>query len=231
MSSARWVTPTASQASRASARRRTVRSTSAAGRPSTASAGVPSSPQLADPPGPVHGRQRSGHFRVLGEVDPEELDPVGGPGHHDHLLGAAHVRHRPLDPGQPPAVHVVVGPAGHRRAGVAQRAGRVVGPGQRGRPRRRAAERRPGQPDRGEPRRRQQRPPGLLGQHGVLEQVELRVQPAQLGQLPPHPGVPAGVGVGQLDHPVDRVAVAEPLPGRGPEHLLLLGEREVHCVS
>jgi hypothetical protein len=62
----------------------------------------------------------------------------------------------------------------------------------------------------------------------MLQQAELRVEPAEVGQLLPHPGVPA-VAVGERDDPVDRVAVGQPLPGRRPQHLLLLGEGEVHC--
>ncbi len=213
--------------SRASAVRRTARSATPAssveplGRRAV-------QPQLAQPPRAVLGGQRMHGLRVVGEVDPEQGDPLVLAGDHHRGGRRGEVGHRPLHPGQPPPVHVVVGPAGHRGLRLAQRPGRVVGPGQRRRLRRRGADRGAGQRDRAEPRRRQQRVAGLLGQDGVLEQAEVGVEPAELGQLLPHPGIPA-VAVGERDHPVDRVAVGQPVAGRRPQHLLLLGEGEVHC--
>ena len=66
-----------------------------------------------------------------------------------------------------------------------------------------------------------------IAQHGVLEQAEILIEPAELGQLLPHAGVPA-VSVGERDDPVDRVAVGQPVAVRRPQHLLLLREGEVH---
>ena len=145
-------------------------------------------PQLPQPPGAVLCGQRVHGLRVVGQVDPEQGDPVVLAGGHHRGRRRGQVRHRALHPGQPPAVHVVVGPAGHRGLRLAQRPGGVVGPGQRRRFRRRGADGDAGQRDRGEPRRRQQRVPGLLGQDGVLEQAELGVEPAELGQLVQTPG-------------------------------------------
>ena len=89
----------------------------------------------------------------------------------------------------------------------------------------------------GEERRGGQRVAHLLEEHGEVDDPEplaapllgqRQAGPAELGHLVPVALVEAGLGVGELAHPVGFVAGGEKVLGGRPDRLLLVCEVEVH---
>jgi hypothetical protein len=116
---------------------------------------------------------------------------------------------------------------GHRPTGLGPREGGRPLAGADGRAEL-VVEQRPGQTHGGEPRCREQDRSRLLGEHRVLEQAELRVQPAELRELGPAGRVPPGAGLGEGDHALRTEAVGEVVACRRTQQFLIVGEGEVH---
>jgi hypothetical protein len=68
----------------------------------------------------------------------------------------------------------------------------------------------------------QQRRAGLLREHRVLEQAELGVEPAHVGEALPVGRVGARVGLGERHHPLVGAAVGEELAGSRAQQVLIL---------